>query len=69
MFVLAFNLGNFVRSPVLPRKIKHLSLHGILVKPIKIGVKIARHSRYATFQAAEVTKDKRLFAEILSRIE
>ena len=33
------------------------------------GTKIVRHSRYITFQMAEVAIDKRLFAEILSRIE
>ncbi len=51
------------------KKIKHWSLHSLLVKLIKIGVKIARHSRYVTFQMAEVAIDKRLFAKILSRIE
>lgn len=35
---------------------------------IKIGAKVVRHSRYVTFQMAEVAIDKRLFAEILSRL-
>ena len=39
------------------------------VKLIKIGAKVVRHSRYVTFQMAEVAIDKRLFAEILARIE
>ena len=33
------------------------------------GAKVVRHSRYVTFWIAEVTIDKRLFAEILSGIE
>jgi hypothetical protein len=33
------------------------------------GVKVIRHSRYITFQMAEAKIDKRLFAQILARIE
>ncbi len=68
-FMLAYNLGNFFRRLVLPKKTKHWSLRNLLVKLIKIGAKIVRHSRYVTFQMAEVMIDKKLFAEILSRIE
>jgi hypothetical protein len=35
------------------------------VKLIRIGAKVVRHSKYVTFQMAEVAIDKRLFAEIL----
>ena len=69
LFILAYNLGNFLRRLVLPKKIKHWSLRSLLVKLIKIGAKVLRHSRYTTFQMAEVAIDKRLFAEILARIE
>ncbi|KKK98166.1 hypothetical protein LCGC14_2645480, partial [marine sediment metagenome] len=69
LFVLAYNLGNFLRRFVLPKKIKHWLLRSLLVKFIKIGAKVARHSRYVTFQMAEVAIDKRLFAEILFQIE
>ena len=69
LFVLAYNLGNFLRRLVLPRKIKHWSLRSLLVKLIKIGAKVVRHSRSTTFQMAEVAIDKRIFAEILSKIE
>ena len=69
LFVLAYNLGNFLRRLVLPKKIKHWSLRSLLVKLIKIGAKIVRHSRYITFQMAEVAIGKRLFAEILARID
>ena len=69
LFVLAYNRGNFLRRLVLPSGIKHWSLRSLLVKLIKIGAKVVRHSRYVTFQMAEVAIDKRLFAEILARIE
>jgi len=69
LFVLAYNLGNFLRRLVLPREIKHWSLRSLLVKLIKIGAKIVKHSRYVTFQMAEVAIKQKLFAEILSRIE
>ncbi len=69
LFVLAYNLGNFLRRLVLPGKIKHWSLRSLLVKLINIGVKVVRHSGYITFQMAEVAVSKKLFAEILHRIE
>ena len=69
LFVLAYNLGNFLRRLVLPRKIKHWSLRSLLVKLIKIGAKVVRHNRYTTFQMAAVATDQTLFAEILARIK
>lgn len=68
LFVLAYNLGNFLRRLVLPGKIKRWSLRSLLVKLIKIGAKVLRHSRYVIFQMAEVAISKEIFAEILSRI-
>ena len=35
---------------------------------VKIGAKATRHSRYVTFQLAEVAVSQRLFAAILDRI-
>jgi len=69
LFVLAYNLGNFLRRLVLPREIKHWSLRTLLTKLIKIGAKVVRHRRYVTFQMAEVAVSRKLFAEILLRIE
>ncbi|MGB3863412.1 MAG: transposase, partial [Candidatus Aminicenantaceae bacterium] len=68
LFVLAYNLGNFLRRLVLPGNIKHWSLRTLLVKLIKIGAKVLRHSRYVIFQMAEVAIRKETFAEIPSRI-
>ncbi len=69
LFVLACNLGNFLRRLVLPRKIKHWSLRSLLTKLIKIGAKVIRHSRIVTFQMAEVAVSKDIWAGLLSRID
>jgi hypothetical protein len=68
LFVLAYNLGNFLRRLVLPGKIKLWSLRTLLIKFIKIGAKVLKHSRYVIFQMAEVAISKEIFAEIISRI-
>ena len=69
LFVLAYNLGNFLRRLVLPRRIKHWSLRTLLAKLIKIGAKVVHHSRIVTFQMAEVAVSKEVWTEMLSRID
>ena len=39
LFVLAYNLGNFLRRLALPKKISHWSLSSVQLKLIKIGDK------------------------------
>ena len=68
MFALAYNLGNFLRRLVLPKKMKDWSLRTLQVKLIKIGAKVVRHSRYVIFQMAEVMVSRSLFQEILEKI-
>jgi hypothetical protein len=68
LFVLAYNLGNFLRRLVLPRRIQHWSLRSLLTKLIKIGAKVVRHSRMVTFQMAEVAVSEEVWGELLSRI-
>ena len=48
---------------------KHWSLTTLREKLVKIGAKVTRHSKYVTFQLAEVAVTRRLFAAILDRIE
>ena len=69
LFVLAYNLGSFLRRLVLPRRIQHWALRTLLAKLIKIGAKVVRHSRMVTFQMAEVAVRKEVWAEMLSRID
>ncbi len=65
LFVLAYNLGNFLRRLVLPDSVRHWSLRSIQVKLIKIGAKVVRHARQVIFQMAEVAVSRELFEQIL----
>ena len=47
---------------------KHLTLTTLLVKLIKTGAKVVRHSKYVTFQMAEVAVPRKVFAAILTRL-
>jgi len=68
LFVLAYNLGNFLRRLALPQNVKHWSLTTLREKLIKIGAKVIRHARYVVFQMAEVAIHRGLFRAILERI-
>ena len=68
LFVLAYNLGNFLRRLALPTAVKHWSLTTMRDKLVKIGAKIVRHARYVTFQLAEVAVSSGLFRQMLDRI-
>ena len=68
LFALAYNLGNFLRRLALPKPVRHWSLTTLREKLIKIGAKVTRHSKYVTFQLAEVAVTQNLFAAILNRI-
>jgi hypothetical protein len=68
LFVLAYNLGNFMRRFALPSQVAHWSLTSIQLKLIKIGAKIISHSRLMIFQMAEVAVSEKLFRSMLSRI-
>jgi len=68
LFVLAYNLGNFMRRFALPCEVSHWSLSSIQLKLIKIGAKVVSHSRRTMFQMAEVAVSEALFAALLERI-
>jgi hypothetical protein len=68
LFVLAYNLGNFLRQAVLPRAVRHWTLTTLREKLIKIGAKVVRHSRKIVFQMAEVAVPRELFRAILEGI-
>ncbi len=69
LFLLAYNLSNFLRRLALPRGVKHWSLTTLQAKLIKIGAKVVRHARSVTFQMAEVAVPRDLFQAILERIK
>jgi len=68
LFILAYNLGNFVRRLALPEGIKHWSLTSIQTRLIKIGGRLVRHARRLVFQLAEVIVTRDMFGEMLERI-
>ena len=68
LFILAYNLGNFLRRLCLPKAINDWSLHSLQVKLIKIGGRMVRHARQIVFQLAEVTVSRELFAAILEQV-
>jgi hypothetical protein len=68
LFVLVYNLGNFLRRRCLPKAINDWSLRSLQVKLIKIGGRIVRHARRFVFQLAKVAVSRDLFAAILERI-
>ena len=45
LFVMAHNMGNFLRRFAFPSDMSHWSLSSIQLKLIKIGAKIVSHSR------------------------
>ena len=49
LFVLAYNLGNFLRQAVLPQTVRHWTLTTLREKLIKIGAKVVRHSGKIVF--------------------
>ena len=68
LFVLAYNLGNFLRRLALPKDVSTWSLRSIQLKLIKIGAKVVSHARRTIFQMAEVAVSEGLFAALLERI-
>ena len=62
LHALAYNLGNFMRTLVLPDVVEQWSLTTLREKLVKIGAKIVRHGRYIVFQMAEVAIPRDLFA-------
>ena len=68
LFILAYNLGNFLRRLVLPEAVKNWSLRSVQVKLIKIGGRLVRHARRMVFHLAEVAVPRALFQGVLDRI-
>jgi hypothetical protein len=68
LHVLAYNLGNFMRTLAIPKAAEPWSLTSLREKLIKIGAKVVSHGRYVTFQMAEVAVSRQMFADILSLV-
>ena len=68
LFVLAYNLGNFLRQAILPNAVRHWTLTTVREKLIKVGAKVVRHARQVVFQMAELAVRRELFRAILEGI-
>jgi hypothetical protein len=68
LHVLAYNMGNFMRTLAMPKTVERWSMTSLREKLIKIGAKVVSHGRYVTFQLAEVAVPRQMFADILSLI-
>jgi len=68
LFVLAYNLGNFLRRLVLPPERARWSLPTLREQLVKIGTRLVRPARRLVLQMAEVAVPRDLVAQILSRI-
>ena len=68
LFVLAYNMGNFMRRLVLPEDMKHWSLTSLQTRLIKTGGQLVRHTRRLVFQLAEVLVTREMLGGILERI-
>jgi hypothetical protein len=68
LFVLAYNLGNFMRRLALPEAMKHWSLTSLQTRLIKTGGRLVRHARRLVFQLAEVLVTREMLGGILERI-
>ncbi len=67
LFSLAYNLANSLRRLAVPKSVSHWMLTTLREKRIDIGAKVTRHSKYVTFQLAEVAVPRASFAAILEQ--
>jgi len=57
-----------MRTLAMPKTAELWSLTSLREKLIKIGAKVVSHGRYVTFQMAQVSVSRQMFANILSLI-
>lgn len=67
--VIAYNLGNLLRRLTLPLAIQSWSLTSLQQRLFKTGGRLIRHARYFILQLAEGHLTRRLFGQIVGRIE
>lgn len=68
LFVLAYNLANFIRRLALPKEVERWSLQTIKVRLVKTGARLVRRARQLTMQMAEVAVPRRLWTTMPRRI-
>jgi Transposase DDE domain group 1 len=68
LFILAYNLGNFLRRLTLPKAVMEWSLRSVQLKLVKTGARLVRHARRLVLQMAEVAVPRDVWMAILERI-
>ena len=67
--IIAYNLGNLLRRLALPLTIQNWSLTSLQQRLFKTGGRLIRHARYFVLQLAEGHLTRRLFGQIVGRIQ
>jgi hypothetical protein len=62
LHALTYNLGNFMRTPAMPKTAEPWSLTSLREKLIRIGAKVASHGRHVIFQMGEVAVPRQIFS-------
>mgnify|MGYP003288564530 CR=1 FL=1 len=68
LFILAYNLGNFLRRLTLPKVVKDWSLQSVQLKLIRTGARLVRHAGRLVFQVAEGAVPRDVWAAVLGHI-
>ena len=66
--LLAYNLGNLWRRPVLPKRIEKCSRTSLQQRLVKTGSRLVKHARYYWLLLAEGHLTRRVFGAIPHRI-
>ena len=69
LFILAYNLGNFMRRLTLPEPMQLWSLTNLQTRMIMTGGRLVRHARKLVFQLAEVLVTRGMLGGIPERID
>jgi hypothetical protein len=67
LFILADNLGDFLRRLTSPKVVKEWSLQSVQLKLIKTGARLVQHARRLVFQVAEVAVPRDVWVAMLGR--
>jgi hypothetical protein len=68
LFILAYNLGNFLHRLTLPKAVQEWSLRRVQLKLIKTGARQVRHARSLVFQMAEVAVPRDVWVSVFACI-
>jgi hypothetical protein len=65
LFILAYDLGNFLRRLTPPKAVGEWCLQSVQLKLIKTGARLVRHARRLAFQMPEVAVPRGVWAAVV----